>query len=152
MLKRAEFWRALKSVSNAGMSLIEILIALTLLGLFGTFIATKIFDQLQEGKQQATKVNMQNLAQVLQEYRRHCGQYPSSEQGLNALISKPTTGVECKRYNPTGYIESGRVPNDAWDNPFEYASDGSTFKILSYGADGQEGGDGFNADLDSSKQ
>jgi len=152
MFKSSNFWRSMSAAQNAGMSLIEILIALTLLGLFGTFIATKVFDNLQEGKQSATKVNMNNLAAVLQEYRRHCERYPTTEQGLNALVAKPTAGPECKRYKPGGYIEGGKVPDDAWDNPFEYSSDGSSFRILSLGADGLEGGDGYNADLDSTKQ
>lgn len=137
--------------SQSGMSLVEILIALTLLGLFGTFIAGKVFDQFNEGKVKATTINIQNLRNVLQEYRRHCGLYPTTEQGLDALINKPTTGRECKRYAPNGYIADGKLPKDAWDNEYDYVSDGKTFRIISYGADLDEGGEGFDADIDSSK-
>ena len=77
--------------SQRGMSLVEILVALTLLGLGGTFIAGKIFQQLHEGKVKAAKIQMGQLSERLQEFRRHCGFYPSADQGLDALVTKPTS-------------------------------------------------------------
>lgn len=136
--------------SNArGMSLVEILIALTLLGFAATFIAGKVFDRLNEGSVQTAKIQIKKIEERLMEFRRHCGYYPTSEQGLDALIEKPTTGKECKRYAPGGYIQGGKVPVDPWDNEYIYESDGKTFSILSYGADGLEGGEGYDADISS---
>jgi general secretion pathway protein G len=133
--------------SQQGFSLIEILIALTLLGLAGTFVAGRIFDSLHEGQVKSTKIQMQALAERLKEFRRHCGFYPTSDQGLEALISKPGGGRECKRYSPNGYIEGGAVPLDPWDNDFIYESDGKKFNIYSLGPDGVEGGEDKDVDI-----
>ena len=132
--------------SNQGFSLIEILIALTLMGIAGTFVAGKIFDQLHEGRAKAAKIQMQSLSQRLKEFRRHCGYCPTTDQGLEGLVSKPTSGRECKRYAPNGYID-GEVPLDPWDNDYKYTSNGKTFEMLSYGGDGEEGGEGEDADI-----
>ena len=118
--------------SQKGFSLIEILIALALLAGAGTFVAGKIFDQLYEGQVESTKIQMSSLADRLKEYRRHCGSYPTTDQGLEALIEKPSGGKDCKRYNPGGYIEGGQVPKDPWDEDFIYESDGRKFNMFSF--------------------
>jgi general secretion pathway protein G len=141
------FSRILKS--QAGMSLIEILIALTLLALAGTFVAGKVFEQLQEGQVSSAKIQIKSLSERLKEFRRDCGYLPTSDQGLDALLDKPTGGRECKRYAPGGYIDGGKIPLDPWDNEFVYESDGKTFTILSFGNDGTEGGEGADADINS---
>lgn len=134
--------------SQQGMSLIEILIALTLLALAGTFVGGKVFDQLQEGKVSSAKIQMKSLEERLKEFRRDCNFLPTTDQGLDALINKPEGGGrECKRYAPSGYIEGGKIPLDPWDNEFIYESDGKTYEIKSLGADNAEGGEGPDADL-----
>lgn len=130
-----------------GFSLIEILIALALLAGAGTFVAGKIFDSLYEGQVESTKIQMSSLADRLKEYRRHCGGYPTTEQGLAALIEKPSGGKECKRYNPGGYIEGNSLPKDPWDEDFIYESDGRKFNIYSLGQDREEGGEEKDADI-----
>ena len=135
------------ATKNRGFSLIEILIALALLAGAGTFVAGKIFDQLHEGKVESAKIQMNALSDRLKEYRRHCGSYPTAEQGLEALVSKPSGGKECKRYNPGGYIESGNVPVDPWDEEYIYESDGKSFNIFSLGADNEEGGEDKEKDI-----
>lgn len=136
--------------SQGGMSLIEILIALTLLGLAGTFVATKVIDRLNEGQIQTAKIQIRSLAERLKEYRRDCGMYPTTEQGLDALIEKPTGGErECRKYAPGGYIENGKIPKDPWEFDYEYTSDGRTITIKSFGNDGVEGGEGVDADISS---
>ncbi|MEI8348484.1 MAG: type II secretion system major pseudopilin GspG [Pseudomonadota bacterium] len=132
---------------SAGFSLIEILIALTLLGLAGTFVAGKVFDMLHEGRVKAAKIQMNSLAERMKEFRRHCNFYPTTDQGLEALVTKPTGGRECKNYNPSGYLENNVVPKDPWDNDYVYESDGSTFNMHSFGDDGTEGGEGKGADI-----
>jgi general secretion pathway protein G len=135
--------------SQQGLSLIEILIALTLLALAGTFVGGKVFDNLQDGKVQTTKIQIKSLGERLKEFRRDCNYLPDSSQGLDALIEKPTGGRECKRYAPGGYIEGGKIPLDPWDAEYVYESDGKTFTIISYGADNAEGGEGYDADINS---
>lgn len=144
--KNSDFKKLL--VSNArGFSLIEILIALTLLGIAGTFVAGRIFDQLHEGQVQSTKIQMNALAARLQEYRRKCGIYPTTEQGLEALVRKPSGGRECRNYPANGFLDAPEVPRDPWDEEFVYISDGRTFNIISYGPDGMEGGEGRDKDI-----
>ncbi|MBF0364485.1 MAG: type II secretion system major pseudopilin GspG [Oligoflexia bacterium] len=139
------FLKTLKS--ERGLTLVEIMVSLTILGIAGTFVTAKVMDVLGEGKQKSAVIQMQNIKGRLQEYKRHCGLYPTSDQTLKALIEKPTSGPECKRYAPTGYIDSKEVPKDPWDNDFSYESDGKTFTIKSYGNDGVEGGEGEDKDL-----
>jgi len=135
--------------SEAGMSLIEILIALTLLALAGTFVGGKVFEQLQEGKVSSAKIQIKSISDRLKEFRRDCNFLPTSDMGLDALINKPEGGRECKRYAPGGYIEGGKVPLDPWDSEFIYESDGKTFEIKSLGADNAEGSEGSDADISS---
>jgi general secretion pathway protein G len=135
--------------SEQGLSLIEILIALTLLALAGTFVGGRVFENLQEGKVQTAKIQIKSLSERLKEFRRDCNFLPTTDQGLEALIDRPTGGRECKRYAPGGYIEGGKVPQDPWDNDYIYESDGKTFTIISLGADGAEGGEGSDADINS---
>ncbi len=135
--------------SQAGMSLIEILISLTLLALAGTFVGGKVFDNLQQGKVQSAKIQIKSLSDRLKEFRRDCNFLPTSDMGLDALINKPEGGRECKRYAPGGYIEGGKVPVDPWDAEFIYESDGKTFTIISLGADNTEGGEEYDADINS---
>lgn len=134
-----------------GFSLIEILIALTLIGLGGTFVAGKLTDSLQEGKVKAAKIQIERLGSILKDYKRHCNRYPTTEQTLAALIEKPTGGKECKRYRPGGYIEDGKIPLDPWDAEYIYESpdEGRSYNIISLGADNEEGGEGFDADINS---
>jgi general secretion pathway protein G len=141
------FFKLIKN--QQGLSLIEILIALTLLALAGTFVGGQVFDNLQEGKVQTAKIQIKSISDRLKEFRRDCGYFPTSDQGLDALLEKPTGGRECKRYAPSGYIEGGKVPLDPWDNEFIYESDGKTFTIISLGADNAEGGEGSDADINS---
>lgn len=132
-----------------GLSLIEILIALTLLGIAGTFIAGKVFEQLQEGQVNSAKIQIQRIGGLLKDYRRRCGMYPTSEQGLDALVSAPQGGRPCKRYPANGFVDGDKIPVDPWDNEFEYISDGRDYEIISYGNDGMEGGEDGDADISS---
>ena len=138
-LDNAETVETKKVLNNQkGFSLIEILVALTLLGIAGTFVAGKIFDQLEDGKKQAAGIQINSLKTGLKEFRRKCGFYPSSEDGLNALV-EPPSGRECRNYPPEGFLEDGVVPLDPWDYDFQYSSDGRTFEIVSGGPDNEIG-------------
>lgn len=147
MDRLAEFVQALKtkvkedkttlkkvSTSESGFSLIEILVALTLLGIAGTFVAGKIFEKLEEGQIQAAKIQMDALEANLKEFRRKCGFYPEAGDGLNALV-QPPTGKECKNYPPDGFLEDGVIPLDPWDMDYVYKLEGKRPVIYSSGPD-----------------
>jgi general secretion pathway protein G len=139
-----------KNRRQSGFSILEILIALTILGIVSTFVVGKVFDQLEEAKVRSAHIQIQNLSKSLMEFRRHCGFYPETEQGLDSLVQKPTGGKECKRYHEGGYLQDGKVPLDPWDNEFVYTSNGQIFEIISYGKDGIEGGESaFDKDISS---
>ncbi|NOT77688.1 MAG: type II secretion system major pseudopilin GspG [Bacteriovoracaceae bacterium] len=133
--------------NQKGFSLIEILIALTLLIGAGTFVVGRFMDSLNEGQVKSTKIQMSNIDSRLKDFRRKCGFYPTTEQGLDSLVTKPTSGRECKDYPPNGFIDGDQVPQDPWNNDFVYDSDGKVFNIISYGPDGEQGGEGTDADI-----
>jgi general secretion pathway protein G len=134
--------------NEKGLTLIEILIALTIIGIAGTFITGKLMESKLEGERKSAKIQLQNVKARLMEYRRHCNFYPTSDQGLEALVEKPSQGRECKNYQPGGYIEGGKVPNDPWGNPFIYESDGQKINALkSLGPTGEAGGEGNNKEI-----
>jgi general secretion pathway protein G len=143
---RSFFEESMKA-SSQGFSLIEILIALTLLAIAGTFVAGKFLDSKLEGEINSAKIQMSSLDGRLKEFKRKCGIYPTTEQGLESLITKPSGGRECKDYPPNGFIEDNQLPKDPWDHDFIYESDGKTFNIYSYGPDGEAGGEGTDADI-----
>ena len=148
MLKRDEVTLIVKS--QRGMSLVEILIALTLLAIAGTFVVQNVFQSLEEGRVSSAKIQIGKMGEILRDYRRKCGSYPSTEQGLDALIAKPTSGKECRKDPPNGFIEGGKIPVDPWENEFIYESDGKRYEIICLGADGEEGGeDEFDKDISS---
>lgn len=138
-LKRALTKKARLLASQDGFSLVEILVALTLLGIAGTFVVGKIFDQLEQGKIQAASIQMNGFKSQLQEFRRRCGFYPSTEQGLEALLTKPAGGRDCKRYPPEGFVDGGEIPDDPWDLPYEYVLENGKPNIVSGGTDGEMG-------------
>lgn len=135
--------------TQKGMSLIEILIAITLLGIIGTFVATNVIDNLREGEVKSAKIQIDRIGGILLEYKRKCGAYPTTDQGLDALVSAPTSGRECKRYPPNGFISDGKIPLDPWDTEFIYESDGRRYTLISLGVDGLEGGEEWDADISS---
>ncbi|MBP9680487.1 MAG: type II secretion system major pseudopilin GspG [Bacteriovorax sp.] len=141
------FFQKTLAQNQKGFSLIEILIALTLLALAGTFVVGKFLDNLHEGQVNSTKIQMSNLEGRLKEFKRKCGFYPTTEQGLEALVTKPSGGRECKDYPQSGFIEGDAVPKDPWDRDFVYESDGKTFNIYSYGQDGEAGGEATDGDI-----
>lgn len=133
--------------SESGFSLLEILIALTLLGLVATFVTSKIFEIQTEGQREAAKIQMAGLAENLKLFRRKCGFYPMSDQGLEALTAKPS-GKECKNYPTDGFLgDDAEVPQDPWGEDYGYESDGKKYKITSYGPDREEGGEEMDADI-----
>lgn len=137
--------------NQQGMTLIEILAVLTLLGIIATFLIKKIGGKLDEGKIEATKIQIQNVVGNLEDFKRHCNRFPTTEEGLEALVKKPASLSDCKRYRPEGYFDTNnnQQPEDSFGHKFSYKSpdNGRTFEIKSLGSDGIEGGEGIDADI-----
>jgi general secretion pathway protein G len=130
-----------------GFTLTEMLIVVAIIAMIGTFAVGKISAQYNKAKVDSTKILIRNLATTLDNYRLDCNLYPTTDQGLEALVTKPTGGRDCKNYNVEGYMK--KVPQDSWNNDFIYESDGQKFLIKSFGQDMAEGGEGNAADITS---
>lgn len=131
-----------------GMSLVEIMIVIVIMGSIAAVIGTNVMSQFERSRVRTTELQIQNnLRTALEYYYLDNGVYPTTAQGLEALVRKPTTGPEPVNYNPGGYLGGKTVPKDAWNRDFIYESDGTSYTITSLGRDGREGGDGFDEDI-----
>ncbi|GAB4302376.1 MAG: type II secretion system major pseudopilin GspG [Desulfuromonadia bacterium] len=135
--------------NQRGFTLIEIMVVIVILALLAALVGPKLLGRSDDAKLTDAKVQIRNLETALKLYKLDNGIYPSTEQGLAALVTKPSTGTIPKNYKPEGYLESRQVPNDPWGNPFVYLSPGEhgDYDLCSYGADGVKGGDGKGADI-----
>lgn len=134
-------------LGTSGFTLIEIMVVVFILGLLITLVAPRILGRTDEARQTKAAADVKAIEQALSLYKLDNGFFPTTEQGLEALVTRPTTGLVPRRWNPEGYLE--KVPVDPWGTPYVFRSDGSTYVVLSFGADGAEGGEGISADIDS---
>ena len=134
-----------------GFTLIEILVVVSILAILGALIVPKIMDRPNEARVVAAKHDIGTVIAALKLYKLDNGQYPTTEQGLNALVEPPAVGALAKKWRTGGYLEKGRVPKDPWDNDFVYISPGlhGDFDLISYGPDNQSGGEGNDADVNN---
>ncbi len=134
---------------NEGFTLIEIMVVIIILGLLAGLVIPKLIGRTEEAKKTEVKLQIRNLEQALKLYKLDNGFYPSTEQGLQALVTKPEIGRIPKNYRKEGYLD--RVPKDPWQNEYVYLSPGEhgDYDILSYGADGVPGGEDEDGDITS---
>ena len=137
----------LETRNSKGFTLIEIMVVVFILGLLVTMVAPKIMGRTDEAKRTKAAADLRAIQQALNLYKLDNGNYPTTEQGLQALVTKPQTGVIPVKWNPEGYIE--KVQTDPWGHSYLYLSNGDRYMLKSLGADGEEGGEGKYADLDS---
>ena len=135
--------------NRAGFTLIEIMVVIVILAMLAALVGPKLIGRTDDAKIQTTRTQIGSLETALKLYKLDNGTYPSTEQGLNALVSKPTAGVIPKSYKDGGYLEKKQVPKDGWGNDYLYISPGEhgDYDLFSYGADGAKGGDGKNSDI-----
>jgi general secretion pathway protein G len=136
---------------NQGFTLIELMVVIIILGVLAMWVAPKIMDRPGEARQMKVRLDIQNLETALKLYKLDNGSYPSTEQGLQALVEMPESGTIPKKWKKGGYLEKGRVPTDPWGNDFVYLSPSlkGDFDIISYGADGVPGGEDENKDVNN---
>lgn len=137
--------------NNKGFTLLEIIVVVFILGLLAAIVAPKIIGRTDEARITQAKVQIKSFETALKLFKLDNGFYPSTEQGLDALVEKPTVGEIPQKYREGGYLEQKKIPLDPWGNPYVYISPGiqGDFDIISYGADRKEGGEGKNADIKS---
>lgn len=132
---------------HRGFTLIELMVVLVIIGVLAALIVPNVLDRADDARVTAAKTDVNNLMQALKLYRLDNQRYPTSEQGLNALVSKPSASPVPPNWRP--YLE--KLPADPWSRPYQYLNPGvhGEVDVLSLGADGQPGGEGTDADLGS---
>jgi len=136
---------------NRGFSLIELMVVIVILGILAALIAPRLIGRTEDAKLVQAKTQIAGLEVALKLYRLDNGVYPSTEQGLQALVQQPETAPVPKKWRKGGYLEKGKLPQDPWGNDYLYLSPGThgDYDIISYGADGVQGGEDANNDINS---
>ena len=130
---------------NSGFTLIEILMVVVIIGILGALIIPNVIGRDDDARVTAARNDIRAVGNALDMYKLDNFNYPSTDQGLEALVEKPAGFPEPKNYNPNGYVK--KMPVDPWGQPFVYLNDGGRFELYSLGRDGQEGGEGYDADI-----
>jgi general secretion pathway protein G len=130
-----------------GLTLIEILVVVVIVGILVALVVPRVMDRPDEAKITKVRADIRALETALNLYRLDNFHYPSTEQGLRALVERPSGQPEPRNWRRGGYVD--RLPNDPWGNPYQYYHPGShgEIDIFSYGADGRAGGEGINAEI-----
>ena len=147
--------------SEQGFTFIEIMVVVAILAILAALVVPRIMGRTDDAKRTAAKVQIRNIEGALQLYKLDNGVYPTTEQGLKALVEKPSVGIVPKKWKLGGYIQ--KLPEDPWGNPYKYFSPSQTpiqnpgqtsslrgeYDIVSLGTDGETGGEGINADINN---
>jgi general secretion pathway protein G len=136
---------------QAGFTLIELMVVVVIIAILAGLIVPRFMGETDKAKQAKAKMQIESLESALKIYKLDNGSYPSTEQGLKALVEAPTIGNLPKNWRQGGYLEKGKVPKDPWGNDFVYTSPGShgDFDLSSLGADGEPGGEDVNKDINN---
>jgi len=151
-MNRSEERKMIKRRSNdRGFTLIEIMIVIVILGILAWQVVPRIMGKPEEARRLKARMDIASLETALKMYKLDNGVYPSTEQGLQALIEAPTIGQLPRKWRKGGYLEKGRVPMDPWENEFIYLSPGlhGDFDLIAYGNDGEPGGEEDNLDINN---
>ena len=138
--------------NRKGFTLIELMIVIVIIGILATLLIPRIMERPEEARRVKGKMDIKSIESALKLYKIDSGSYPTTEQGLIALLKKPETPPIPTKWREGGYLDGTAVPKDPWGNPYYYVSptpDGKDYEIVSYGSDGELGGTGKNADISS---
>ena len=135
---------AINRTGQKGLTLIEILVVVAILGLLAALVVPNVIGRGEQARVDIARANLQSIANALDMYRMDNGRYPTTEEGLEALVEEPQSA---RNWNPEGYLSE--VPRDPWGNEYRYISPGrdGPFDLYSLGADGSEGGEGYDAEI-----
>ena len=137
------------SVVQKGFTLIEVMVVIIIIGVLAALIVPKVMSRPDEARATAARTDISSILQALNLYKLDNHRYPTTEQGLQALVKKPTISPVPENWKGNGYLE--RVPKDPWGHPFQYLQPGlhGEIDVASLGADGERGGEGSDADIGS---
>jgi general secretion pathway protein G len=138
-----------KRRNERGFTLIELMVVIVILGILAGLIVPRIMGRPDEARQAKARIQIESIETALKLYKLDNGSYPTTEQGLQALVEAPEVGELARSWREGGYLEKGKIPKDPWNNEYIYLSPGTQgdFDLISYGADGELGGEGKNKDI-----
>jgi general secretion pathway protein G len=137
---------------KAGFTLIELMVVIIILGLLAAIVMPRIVGETDKARYGAALAQMRILEDALKRYKLDSGVFPSTDQGLEALVRMPSSGVLPRGWPVGGYLDKQEIPRDPWGNVYIYISPGQhspDYDLKSLGADGVEGGEGYNGDIES---
>jgi general secretion pathway protein G len=140
-----------KHRKQAGFTLIELMVVVVIIAILAGLVIPRFMGETDKAKQAKAKMQIESLESAVKMYKLDNGSYPTTEQGLKALVETPTVGNLPKNWRQGGYLEKGKVPKDPWDHEYVYVSPGShgDFDLSSLGADGEPGGEEFDKDINN---
>jgi len=132
---------------QSGFTLIELMVVLVIIGVLAALVVPNVLDRADDARVTAARTDVSNLSQALKLYKLDNLRYPSTEQGLQALVAKPTAGPPALNWKP--YLD--KLPQDPWGQPYQFLNPGlkGEVDVFSWGADGKAGGSGRDADIGS---
>jgi len=136
-----------KRDNKAGFTMVELMAVLIILGLLAALVVTKVASKIDQARVTTTRANLKSLHMAVNQFKMDTGRFPSEEMGLEELIEQPQ---DAENWEPGGYLETTDIPKDGWGEVFIYErfpESGKPFVIKSFGADKEEGGEGYDADL-----
>ncbi len=138
-----------KKCDEKGFTLIELMVVIVILGILAGLIVPRIMGRPEEARQAKARIQIESIETALKLYKLDNGSYPTTEQGLQALVEPPEVGELAESWREGGYLEKGKIPKDPWGEEYVYLSPGTQgdFDLMSYGADGEPGGEGKNKDI-----
>lgn len=140
--------KTLRASTQRGFTLIEIMVVVVIIGVLGAIVVPQFMSRPDQAKVTAARTDIQAISTALEMYRLDTFNYPSTQQGLEALVTRPAGTPLARNWNPQGYLKS--LPVDPWGTPYQYLNPGSHsagYDLFSFGADGVQGGEGFATDI-----
>lgn len=140
--------KTLRTSTQRGFTLIEIMVVVVIIGVLGAIVVPQFMSRPDQAKVTAARTDIQAISTALEMYRLDTFNYPSTQQGLEALVTRPSGTPLARNWNPQGYLKS--LPVDPWGTPYQYLNPGTHsagYNLFSFGADGVQGGEGFATDI-----
>ena len=134
-------------IHSRGFTLIEMLVVVAIIAILGALVGPQILDRVSGARTETARTQIKNIESALQLYKLDNFRYPTTDQGIEALVNKPTSSPEPRNWKQGGYLK--QLPQDPWGSAFVCFYDNGEYEVLSYGADGEEGGEGDSADISS---